>query len=192
MGPALRRGRLRAAACAKRPRLSSKGRAAQGRAARSVRNRSIRHSPPVRERIESRSAQIRPSAVAGEIEAAIIIERRAAPLEPGADAGGVAEDEVDAVLAEQAGAGDPRPGDAARAAMLLPADQRGGAGRRGADRGGDADDDLLVDGERALGGGAAPAAAPRSPPPKASSSKAATPARIMARAPSPAGIRDRA
>src|SRR6185295_11556718 len=64
------------------------------------------------------------------VEAVIIIERRAMPLEPGADAGGVAEDEVDAVLAEQADAGDLPPGDAARAAMLFPADPRG-VGRGG-------------------------------------------------------------
>src|SRR3954468_4911052 len=66
----------------------------------------------------------------GHVEAVIIIERRAMPLEPGADPGGIAEDQIDAVLAEQAGSGDLRPGDAARAAMLLPAYPRGvGAGR---------------------------------------------------------------
>src|ERR1700709_804294 len=97
-----------------------------------------------------------------EIEAVIIIERRATPFQPRAHPGGVAEDEVDAVLAEQAGAGDLRPGDAARAAMLLPADPRSighgrcrrggrrgiGGARRGRRRGAD-DDDLLVEGDRA-------------------------------------------
>ncbi len=81
-----------------------------------MRNWSIWQSPPVRERIESRSAQIRPSARRVDVEAAIEIERRAAPLEPGADPAAVAEDEIDAVLAERGGADDPAGGDAARAA----------------------------------------------------------------------------
>ena len=80
-----------------------------------------------------------------DVEAAIVIERRAAPLEPRADPAVVAQDEVDAVLAEQGGADDPAGGDAARPAALAPA---GSGWRRPARAGGaprrDADDDLLV------------------------------------------------
>ena len=109
-------GASRAPLVRKRPCLSSKGPSARGRAPSSVRNWSIWHSPPARERIESRSAQIRPSGGRADVEAAIKIERRAAPLEPGADPAAVAQDQIDAVLAEQGGADDPAGRDAARAA----------------------------------------------------------------------------
>ena len=85
------------------------------------------------------------------VEAAIIIDRRAAPLQPGADPAAVAEDEVDAFLADRAAPTIVADRDAARAAAprarRIGIGPEAGAMRSRARR--DPDDDLLADGDGA-------------------------------------------
>src|SRR3546814_2304901 len=85
-----------------------------------------------------------PVGVGADVEAVIIIEGGAAILQLGPNAAAVAQQQVDAVLAEQGGAGDGLGLDAVGAAALGPFDL--GCIRRGlADTHRNADDDLTSD-----------------------------------------------
>lgn len=79
----------------------------------------------------------------GHVEAPVEIQRRAAAAEPGAHAAVVAEDEIDAVRAEQSGADDPPRRHATLAASLPPDDRPGGDAARIAGAGHAHDDPLL-------------------------------------------------